>query len=204
MKHKITIWAGVILLVAVAGIAAWHFLFSATRIAFVNYQATTLGQIARANDHTRIRLSSIEPSEFGRLGRYDVVLVNGMGLRITAEERAALQQAADRGLAVITTMATNPANEILSADSATVATVKGILTAADDATTTTCSPICAARSTASGSTRMSPRLRPCMKRNNTTMPILRIAKPKMWSLTAWRHTRLSSPSTGCLIRILRG
>ena len=127
MKHKITIWAGVILLVAVAGVAAWHFLFSATRIAFVNYQATTLGQIARANDHTRIRLSSIEPSEFGRLGRYDVVLVNGMGLRITAEERAALQQAADRGLAVITTMATNPANEILSADSATVATVKGYL-----------------------------------------------------------------------------
>ena len=53
MKHKITIWAGVILLVAVAGVAAWHFLFSATRIAFVNYQATTLGQIARANDHTR-------------------------------------------------------------------------------------------------------------------------------------------------------
>ena len=50
-----------------------------------------------------------------------------MGLRITAEERAALQQAADRGLAVITTMATNPANEILSADSATVATVKGYL-----------------------------------------------------------------------------
>ena len=127
MKHKITIWAGVILLVAASGVAAWHFLFSATRIAFVNYQATTLGQIARANDHTRIRLSSIEPSEFGRLGRYDVVLVNGMGLRITAEERAALQQAADRGLAVITTMATNPANEILSADSATVATVKGYL-----------------------------------------------------------------------------
>ena len=37
-----------------------------------------------------------------RLGRYDVVLMNGMGLRITAEEREVLQRAADRGLAVIT------------------------------------------------------------------------------------------------------
>lgn len=121
------IWAGVILLAVVLGVVAWNRWFSATRIAFVNYQATTLGQIARANDHARIRLASVEPSEFGRLGRYDVVLMNGMGLRITAEERAELQRAADRGLTVITTMATNPANEILSADSATLAVVKGYL-----------------------------------------------------------------------------
>lgn len=121
------IWAGVILLAVVLSVVAWNRWFSATRIAFVNYQATTLGQIARSNDHARIRLASVEPSEFGRLGRYDVVLMNGMGLRITAEERAALQRAADRGLTVITTMATNPANEIISADSATLAAVKGYL-----------------------------------------------------------------------------
>lgn len=121
------IWAGVILLAVVLGVVAWNRWFSATRIAFVNYQATTLGQIARSNDHARIRLASVEPSEFDRLGRYDVVLMNGMGLRITAEQRAALQRAADRGLTVITTMATNPANEILSADSATLAAVKGYL-----------------------------------------------------------------------------
>lgn len=128
MKQKIPIiWAGVILLAVLLGVAAWNHWFSATRIAFVNYQATTLGQIARANDHARIRLASVEPSEFDRLGRYDVVLMNGMGLRITAEQRAALQRAADRGLTVITTMATNPANEIISADSATLAAVKGYL-----------------------------------------------------------------------------
>ena len=94
------IWAGVLLLAVVTGIMVWNRWFSATRIAFVNYQATTLGQIARANGHARIRLASVEPSEFGQLGRYDVVLMNGMGLRITAEERAALQHAADRGLTV--------------------------------------------------------------------------------------------------------
>ena len=121
------IWAGVLLLAVVSGVVAWNIWFSATRIAFVNYQATTLGQIARANDHRRIRLASVDPSEFGRLGHYDAVLMNGMGLRITADERAALQRAADRGLTVITTMATNPANEIVSADSATLAAVKGYL-----------------------------------------------------------------------------
>ncbi|WP_417016212.1 cobaltochelatase subunit CobN [Alistipes sp.] len=127
MKQQVKIGAGVILLALVSGIVAWNVWFSATRIAFVNYQATTLGQIARANDHARIRLAAVDPSEFDRLGRYDVVLMNGMGLRITAEQRAALQRAADRGLTVITTMATNPANEIVSADSATLAAVKGYL-----------------------------------------------------------------------------
>ena len=121
------IWAGVLLLAVVSGVVAWNIWFSATRIAFVNYQATTLGQIARANDHRRIRLAELSPADFDRLGRYDVVLMNGMGLRITADERAALQRAADRGLTVITTMATNPANEIVSADSATLAAVKGYL-----------------------------------------------------------------------------
>ena len=121
------IWAGVLLLAVVSGVVAWNIWFSATRIAFVNYQATTLGEIARANDHRRIRLAELSPADFDRLGRYDVVLMNGMGLRITADERAALQRAADRGLTVITTMATNPANEIVSADSATLAAVKGYL-----------------------------------------------------------------------------
>ncbi len=121
------IWAGVLLLAVVSGVVAWNIWFSATRIAFVNYQATTLGEIARANDHRRIRLAELSPADFDRLGRYDVVLMNGMGLRITADERAALQRAADRGLTVITTMATNPANEIVSADSVTLAAVKGYL-----------------------------------------------------------------------------
>ena len=127
MTRKGTILTGIALLVALGCLAAWNIWFSATRIAFVNYQATTLGQIARANDHARIRLASVEPSEFDRLGRYDVVLMNGMGLRITADERAALQRAADRGLVVVTTMATNPANAIVSADSLTEANVKGYL-----------------------------------------------------------------------------
>lgn len=128
MKRKGKIRAGIVaLLVIAAGVAAWNTWFSATRIAFVNYQVITLGQIARANDNDRIRLAALDAEELDDIGKYDMVLINGMGLRITAEQRAAIQQAADDGVCVITTMATNPANEIISADSAAVATVKGYL-----------------------------------------------------------------------------
>ncbi len=127
MKRTGKILAGVILLTILLGVVAWNHWFSATRIAFINYQTTTLGQIARANHHNRIRLTSLDVENLNRIGRYDIVLMNGMGLRITAEQRDLIQKAADKGIAVITTMATNPANEIISADSATVATLKGYL-----------------------------------------------------------------------------
>ena len=127
MKRKIILWAGIALLVVMAGVAVWNVWFSATRIAFVNYQVITLGQIAKSNDNSRISLSALDAEELDHLGKYDMVLINGMGLRITADQRAAIQRAADNGLTVITTMATNPDNDIVSADSATVATIKGYL-----------------------------------------------------------------------------
>lgn len=115
------------LLVVLAGVAVWNAWFSATRIAFVNYQVLTLGQIAKANEHARIRLSTLDAEELGKAGRYDMVLINGMGLRITAEQRAMIQRAADKGTAVLTTMATNPANAIVSVDSVAEAAIKGYL-----------------------------------------------------------------------------
>ena len=127
MKRKVKIWAGVSLLVIVLGVVAWNILFSATRIAFLNYQVITLGEIAKANDNDRIKLSILDVEELDKIGKYDAVLINGMGLRITAEQRAVIEEAAQSGVTVITTMATNPANEIISADSTTVATIKAYL-----------------------------------------------------------------------------
>lgn len=100
---------------------------STTRVAFINYQVITLGQIARANDNDRIKILSLDVDELEHINRYDMILINGMGLRITEEQRSVIQDAANKGLAVITTMATNPANEIISADSATVATITAYL-----------------------------------------------------------------------------
>ena len=82
MKRKGKIRAGIAaLLVIAAGVVVWNAWFSATRIAFVNYQVITLGQIARANDNDRIRLAAFDAEELDDIGKYDMVLVNGMGLR---------------------------------------------------------------------------------------------------------------------------
>lgn len=109
------------------GLGAWRMFFSPTRIAFINYQVITLGEIARANDLPRVELAPLDAENLDDIGRFDFVLVNGMGLRITAEQRAKIRAAADKGVGVVTTMATNPANDITTADSATVATIKGYL-----------------------------------------------------------------------------
>lgn len=127
MKLRVKIWAGIVLLVVVSGVAAWNIWFSTTRIAFVNYQVITIGQISKSNDNDRIKLSILDVDDLDKIDQYDMVLVNGMGLRITEEQRAMIRQAADNGLPVITTMATNPANEIISVDSVTLARINGYL-----------------------------------------------------------------------------
>ncbi len=97
-----------------AGLRAWVL---PTRIAFVHYQATTLGELSKANDNAFIKLYDLPVDEIDRAGSYDMVFVNGMGLRITEEQRAALQKAADGGTPVFSSAVTNPANNIVSVDS---------------------------------------------------------------------------------------
>ena len=87
-----------------------------TRIAFLNYQAITLGQISNANDNGMIKLSEITTDELGHPGKYDMIIVNGMGLRIDENERKSLEEAS-RKVPVLTHSATNPANDIVSVDS---------------------------------------------------------------------------------------
>ena len=61
----------------------WASLCSPTKVAFMNYQAIQLGEIARANDNGMVKLYELQPSEASRAGRYDMLFINGMGLRIT-------------------------------------------------------------------------------------------------------------------------
>lgn len=129
MNRKVKILAVIALSAVIVGAVVWNVWFSATRVAFVHYQAITLGQIAKANDHSRIRLASLDMDNLDRIGDYDMVLISGMGLRITDGQRKMIQDAADKGLPIMTIMATNPANDIVSVDSAAVATIKDYLSA---------------------------------------------------------------------------
>ncbi len=114
-KHLFIGAAGlVLLLVAIWGWRAW---FAPTRVAFVNYQITTLGQIAKSNQSRFIKIEEVPIEQLKRLRRADMVFVNGMGLRLTAEQRQLLEDRSFR-VPMLTTAATNPDNHIVSLDEA--------------------------------------------------------------------------------------
>lgn len=129
MKKKSKIISGVcIVAAALIGISVWNAWFSATKIAFVNFQTIQQGSISKANDNSSVKLSEVSLDNLDRLASYDMVFVNGMGLRIVEEQRQQIQQAADKGVPVYTSMATNPANNICNLDSVQQNLIRGYLT----------------------------------------------------------------------------
>lgn len=126
MKKKIIIMCCIVWVV-IAGVWGYNTWFGVTRIAFVNFQTIAMGNIAKANDNSRIRIAEVGTAELQKLTEFDMIFVNGMGLKVIEEERAQIQHAADRGIPVYTTMATNPANNICNLDSVHVAKVAAYL-----------------------------------------------------------------------------
>ena len=100
----------------------WSSKVAPTRIAFVNYQITSLGQIAKSNDSRFIKIKEVGIDELHKLRKYDMVMINAMGLRITEEQRQQIEDASMR-TAVLSTAVTNPANYIVSVDSLTADTL---------------------------------------------------------------------------------
>lgn len=96
----------------------WSHYFSPTRVAFVNYQVITLGEISKANDNPFIQIEELPVSDVEqRIDHYDMVFINAMGIRLTAEQRDAIELAGLTGTPILTTAATNPQNRIVSLDS---------------------------------------------------------------------------------------
>ncbi len=121
MKKKLY-WVFAAAVAVLAAVLVWQKKCSPTKVAFVNYQITTLGQIAKSNDNNYIKIKEISLDELKSLRKFDMVMVNGMGLRLTEEQRALLQEIAEE-VPTLTTAATNPANYIISLDAATADTL---------------------------------------------------------------------------------
>ena len=112
-KH---IFLALLAVIVLGGLAkAYSAWVGTTRIAFLNYQAIALGQISHANDNAMIKLSEITTDDFDHLGDYDMIIVNGMGLRIDENQRKQLEEASYK-VPTLTHAATNPANNIVSVD----------------------------------------------------------------------------------------
>lgn len=116
MKKKQIILACCVGVAILVGVWVWNARFSATKIAFVNFQTINLGSISKANDNSFIKLREVSLDHLEQLTGYDMVFVNGMGLRIVEKQRAQIQEAADKGVPIYTSMATNPANNICNLD----------------------------------------------------------------------------------------
>ena len=115
-------------LVLVAGVwLAWSRLASTTRIGLVNFQTFQASSFMKSNADRFIEFEDVPLDELDRLSRYDFVLGFGMGMRITAEQRAQIQRAADGGTPVFIYAATNPENDICSLDSVQKAGVSGYM-----------------------------------------------------------------------------
>lgn len=112
-KH---IFLALLAVIVLGGLAkAYSAWVGTTRIAFLNYQAIALGQISHANDNAMIKLSEITTDDFDHLDDYDMIIVNGMGLRIDKNQRKQLEEASYK-VPTLTHAATNPANNIVSVD----------------------------------------------------------------------------------------
>ena len=111
----------VVLAAAIFGYCKW---VSPTKIAFVNYQAAALGKYHKLNNNSWIKVKEVSVEDLSKLSGYDMVFVNGMGLRIVEEQRVQLRKIAEKGIPIYTSMATNPDNDICNLDSATVSVIK--------------------------------------------------------------------------------
>lgn len=110
------IFLALLAVIVLGGLAkAYSAWVGTTSIAFLNYQAIALGQISHANDNAMIKLSEITTDDFDHLDDYDMIIVNGMGLRIDENQRKQLEEASYK-VPTLTHAATNPANNIVSVD----------------------------------------------------------------------------------------
>lgn len=126
-RKKIILASVAVAIIITAVIVAWSNMASSTKIAFVNYQPITLGEIGKANDNSFIKIDNLNVEDLENASKFDIVFVNGMGLRVTEEQRESLSKAAESGTPVITTAATNPDNYIVSTDSVDTEFIKQYL-----------------------------------------------------------------------------
>ncbi len=127
MKKK-TIFIILISIVILSGIwIAWNKFASPTKVALVNFQPFQTASIVKANSDKFIKYEEVSIEDLDKLKNYDLVLGFGMGMRITAEQRAKIQKAADKGTPVYIFAATNPENKICNLDSTQLKNVNDYL-----------------------------------------------------------------------------
>lgn len=115
-KKQIII-AIVVLAIIIIGWIVWSRFASPTKIALVNFQKFQTTSLIVSNADKFIKYEEVSLDDLDKLKNYDFVLGFGMGMRASAEQRAQIQAAADKGVPIYIYAATNPENNICNLDS---------------------------------------------------------------------------------------
>lgn len=102
-KHRRTVWrvvAGVVVLCCLWAVYIRY--VSPTRVALVNFPAYQASSIALANESRWVRVDVLTVEEAAKIGRYDVALFFGPGLRLNGDQAADIEAAGAKGTAVYT------------------------------------------------------------------------------------------------------
>ncbi len=125
-EKKWVVTSGVVLIFIIL-LILYIFFVSTTKIALVNFQDFQVAKMVRAAENAFVKVCPVGVDELSRVKKYDAVLVFGMGLRVTAEERAVLQKLARKGIPIYSYAVTNPDNDICNLDSVQTATLESYL-----------------------------------------------------------------------------
>ena len=99
-KHRKTVWriiAGGAVLCCLWAVYIRY--VSPTRVALINFPAYQASSIALANDSRWIRVDVLTVEEAAKIGRYDVALFFGPGLRLNGDQAADIEAAGAKGTA---------------------------------------------------------------------------------------------------------
>ncbi|RAJ80190.1 CobN/magnesium chelatase [Chitinophaga dinghuensis] len=118
MKHffirykRLLIW-----LLPVVGIFIFAFVYyqqhiAATRIALINYPSFTVARMQKANDSRWVKLQSVAISDLSSVSGYDVALVFGRGLHLTALQSEQMRKAGRKGLRIFEEAAADPQGDL--------------------------------------------------------------------------------------------
>lgn len=117
MTKKKVIIIAVLAITILAGVVVWNKLASKTVIALVNFQPFQTTSIVKSNAGRFIKYETVAADDIHKLKKYDFVMIFGMGLNISVEQRAVLKKTAEKGTPLLVYGATNPENNINSLDS---------------------------------------------------------------------------------------
>ncbi len=116
MKRKLLLGTIPVLVILLIWFA-WSQFASPTKVALVNFPRHQVARMSKSLDNDFIKLDMLEIDDFDKLGKYDVIAVFAMGIRMTDEHRAVLEKLKDKNVPIFSTAVTDPTNNISSLDS---------------------------------------------------------------------------------------